>query len=151
MKIRKATLNDVDTIVQLINVHADVGQMLFRSREDVCAHIQDFLIAEYAVGRRCILIIDEAQNLSLEGLEELRMLTNVNANKDELLQLEHARKRLRPDLISGWTILAGVSFDRGDTWNSGRQRCGMQEGISGASEILHAEEHTELLGGCRHQ
>jgi amino-acid N-acetyltransferase len=30
----------------LINVYAEVGQMLFRSREDVCAHIQDFLIAE---------------------------------------------------------------------------------------------------------
>lgn len=49
--------------------------------------LQEFLIKEYSEGRRCILIIDEAQNLSLEGLEELRMLTNVNANKDELLQL----------------------------------------------------------------
>ena len=49
--------------------------------------LQEFLIREYAEGRRCILIIDEAQNLSVEGLEELRMLTNVNANKDELLQL----------------------------------------------------------------
>lgn len=49
--------------------------------------LQEFLIQEYGEGRRCILIIDEAQNLSLEGLEELRMLTNVNANKDELLQL----------------------------------------------------------------
>ena len=46
MKIRKATLKDADGIVHLINVHAEKGQMLFRSREDVCAHIQDFLIAE---------------------------------------------------------------------------------------------------------
>jgi amino-acid N-acetyltransferase len=46
MKIRKATLNDADGILDLINVHAEIGQMLFRSREDVCAHIQDFLIAE---------------------------------------------------------------------------------------------------------
>jgi len=46
MKIRKATLKDADAIVHLINVHAETGQMLFRSREDVCAHIQDFLIAE---------------------------------------------------------------------------------------------------------
>lgn len=49
--------------------------------------LQDFLIAEYAAGRRVILIIDEAQNLSVEGLEELRMLTNINSGKDELLQL----------------------------------------------------------------
>ncbi len=46
MKIRKATLKDADGIVHLINVHAEMGQMLFRSREDVCAHIQDFLIVE---------------------------------------------------------------------------------------------------------
>lgn len=48
---------------------------------------QDFLVAEYSTGRRVVLIIDEAQNLSIEGLEEIRMLTNVNANKDHLIQL----------------------------------------------------------------
>lgn len=48
---------------------------------------QDFLVREYAEGRRVVLIIDEAQNLSVEGLEEIRMLTNVNANKDHLIQL----------------------------------------------------------------
>lgn len=46
MKIRKATLQDADAILHLINLHAELGQMLFRSREDVCAHIKDFLVAE---------------------------------------------------------------------------------------------------------
>lgn len=49
--------------------------------------LQDFVIAQYGEGRRVLLVIDEAQNLSVEGLEELRMLTNINSNKDELLQL----------------------------------------------------------------
>jgi len=49
--------------------------------------LQDFLIEEYARGHRVILIFDEAQNLSRESLEELRMLTNINSGKDELLQL----------------------------------------------------------------
>ena len=49
--------------------------------------LQEFLIAEYAAGRRVILIFDEAQNLSIEGLEELRLLTNINSGKDELIQL----------------------------------------------------------------
>ena len=49
--------------------------------------LQDFLVAEYAAGRRVVLVFDEAQNLSMEGLEELRMLTNINANKDDLVQL----------------------------------------------------------------
>ncbi len=51
------------------------------------AQFQDFLIAEYASGRRTMLIFDEAQNLSSETLEELRMFSNINADKDELLQL----------------------------------------------------------------
>ncbi|MCF2906690.1 AAA family ATPase [Octadecabacter sp. CECT 8868] len=48
---------------------------------------QDFVINAYADGKRVILIIDEAQNLGAETLEELRMLTNINSGKDELLQL----------------------------------------------------------------
>jgi type II secretory pathway predicted ATPase ExeA len=48
---------------------------------------EQYLIACYAAGRRVALIFDEAQNLSPASLEELRMLTNINANKDELLQL----------------------------------------------------------------
>lgn len=49
--------------------------------------LQNFLLAEYAAGRHAVIVIDEAQNLSFEALEELRMLTNINSNKDELLQL----------------------------------------------------------------
>ncbi|NND40889.1 MAG: AAA family ATPase, partial [Silicimonas sp.] len=66
--------------------------------------LQDFVIEEYASGRRVILLIDEAQNLSAEGLEELRMLTNINSNKDELLQLilvgqpELRQMIMRPEL-----------------------------------------------------
>lgn len=66
--------------------------------------LQDFVIEEYAEGRRVILLIDEAQNLSVEGLEELRMLTNINSNKDELLQLilvgqpELRQMVMRPEL-----------------------------------------------------
>lgn len=49
--------------------------------------LEAFLIEEYAAGRRVVLIFDEAQNLSIEGLEELRLLTNINSEKDELIQL----------------------------------------------------------------
>lgn len=49
--------------------------------------LQNFLIEEYSAGRHVVIVIDEAQNLSFEALEELRMLTNINSNKDELLQL----------------------------------------------------------------
>lgn len=48
---------------------------------------QNFLIEEYGAGRRVILIIDEAQNLAPGALEALRMLSNINADKHQLLQL----------------------------------------------------------------
>ncbi|WP_096788000.1 ExeA family protein [Rhodobacter sp. CZR27] len=54
---------------------------------DLFAHFQTCLITEYAAGRRVILIFDEAQNLGRDALEELRMFTNINAGKDELLQI----------------------------------------------------------------
>ena len=49
--------------------------------------LQDYFIEEYAAGRRVVLIVDESQNLKEDALEELRMLTNINAGKDQLLQL----------------------------------------------------------------
>lgn len=47
----------------------------------------DFLIDQYGKGRRVLLIVDEAQNLGVEKLEELRLLSNINADKDFVLQL----------------------------------------------------------------
>ncbi len=49
--------------------------------------LQHFLINEYGAGRRSLLIIDEAQNLSAGALETLRMLTNINAGRDCLLHI----------------------------------------------------------------
>jgi type II secretory pathway predicted ATPase ExeA len=46
-----------------------------------------FMIREYAAGRPVVLIVDEAQNLGIRGLEEIRMLSNVNAQKDYLLHV----------------------------------------------------------------
>jgi type II secretory pathway predicted ATPase ExeA len=54
---------------------------------DLFDAFQKYLISEYAQGNRVVVIFDEAQNLSRESLEELRMFTNINSNKDELLQL----------------------------------------------------------------
>jgi general secretion pathway protein A len=48
---------------------------------------QDFLRIQHSRGGRTILIVDEAQNLGAESLEELRMLSNINADKDQYLQI----------------------------------------------------------------
>ncbi len=66
---------------------------------------QDMLRAYAAGGRRCLLVVDEAQNLSLQALEELRMLSNVtiegghSALQTILLgQPQFRRKLASPDL-----------------------------------------------------
>jgi len=47
----------------------------------------NFVIKQHADGKRVVLIIDEAQNLSIKSLEELRLLSNVNIDSDIFLQL----------------------------------------------------------------
>jgi general secretion pathway protein A len=46
-----------------------------------------FLLEEYASGRSTLLIIDEAQNMTPQMLEDLRMLSNINNERDMLLQI----------------------------------------------------------------
>jgi len=48
---------------------------------------QDFLYSQYQRRRRTIVIVDEAQNLEAEALESLRMLSNINVDKYQFLQL----------------------------------------------------------------
>jgi general secretion pathway protein A len=47
----------------------------------------DTCIRTYATGRRTLLVVDEAQNLSPDVLEELRLLLNVNSDQDLVLQI----------------------------------------------------------------
>jgi len=49
--------------------------------------LQEYLHGQYAGGRRTMLIIDEAQNLEPEALEHLRMISNINADQHQILQL----------------------------------------------------------------
>jgi type II secretory pathway predicted ATPase ExeA len=61
----------------------------YENKSYVALHdqLQKFLIDQYAHGKRTILIVDEAQNLGPTLLEQLRLLSNINADNDQLLQL----------------------------------------------------------------
>jgi general secretion pathway protein A len=49
--------------------------------------LQDFLVEQFANGKRTVVIVDEAQNMSAQDLESLRLLTNINSDKNQLLQI----------------------------------------------------------------
>jgi type II secretory pathway predicted ATPase ExeA len=59
-----------------------------REASDIAQYeaLTEFFIDEYGKGRRTLLIFDEAQNLSVRTLEELRLLSNVNSEKDVAVQ-----------------------------------------------------------------
>jgi type II secretory pathway predicted ATPase ExeA len=97
-------LNEIEvdqsaTVGIVSNTHRTFGELLewvllafkleYRGKKKVELYqtLAEFIAKEYSQDRRTVLIIDEAQNLDAEALEELRMLSNINANKDQLLQL----------------------------------------------------------------
>lgn len=96
-------LNQVDqkklTIGLINNTHESLGNLLHwislafniehegKDKVTLYKDIQKFLIHQYAQGKRSVLIIDEAQNMTKKSLEGLRLLTNINSNKNYLLQI----------------------------------------------------------------
>lgn len=95
-------LDDLDesvTVGLVYNTHADIADLLewimlafgqpyaAASQVERYDRFQQFLLAEYAARRRVVLIVDEAQNLNAGALESLRMLSNINADKHQLLQV----------------------------------------------------------------
>src|SRR5688500_2310061 len=58
-----------------------------RSKPLLLRDLAQFLVDQRLAGRLVLLVIDEAQNLTLAALEELRMLSNLETEKSKLLQI----------------------------------------------------------------
>ena len=56
-------------------------------KAELIATINNFLIEQYAAGRKVLLIVDEAQNLSMRVLEEIRLLSGVETTKEKVLRI----------------------------------------------------------------
>jgi type II secretory pathway predicted ATPase ExeA len=57
------------------------------NKATLLTRIQDHVEKEYQEGRRAVIVIDEAQNLTLNGLEELRLLSNLQSGSHPLFQI----------------------------------------------------------------
>lgn len=92
-------LGDELTVGIVYNTHQHIDDLLswimlafnqpYEGKSNLALYdaFQQFLIKSYVENKRVVLIIDEAQNLSPAALESLRMLSNINADKDQLLQI----------------------------------------------------------------
>ncbi len=78
----------VDGTQLLTMINEDFGlRVEGRSKVELLSDLNDFLLAECGDGRQPIIIIDEAQNLSEEALEEIRLLSNLEADNFKLVQI----------------------------------------------------------------
>jgi general secretion pathway protein A len=74
-------------------------------KAELIATLNNFLIEQYAAGRKVLLIVDEAQNLSMRVLEEIRLLSGVETTKEKVLRIilagqpELSEKLDAPELI----------------------------------------------------
>jgi len=71
------------TIFDELRVAYDTAYTL----KDFIDILNTYLLTAHAVGRRTVLILDEAQSLSTEVLEEVRLLTNLETSRQKLLQI----------------------------------------------------------------
>ena len=77
---------DSEDIVRVAANHFDIDTD-HMDKAQLLSAIEEFLHAEARAGRRCLLIVDESQNLPAGALEELRMLSNFQLGGQALLQI----------------------------------------------------------------
>jgi len=65
-------------------VHLNGGE---KTRKRYLDALNDFLLRNFAAGRNTVLLIDEAQNLSHGVLEQIRMLSNLETEREKLIQI----------------------------------------------------------------
>ncbi len=84
-------LNPRLTAEELLATVCDELRIDYREKDNSIKELVDninrYLLDAHAGGRKTVLIIDEAQNLSSEVLEQIRLLTNLETNKQKLLQI----------------------------------------------------------------
>ena len=81
---RVSPLELLETICEELKLDIDGRQGSLKGMVDV---LNAYLLDAYAQGLRVVLIIDEAQNLSTEALEQVRLLTNLETPTQKLLQI----------------------------------------------------------------
>lgn len=98
------------------------------SGRDMINALSTFLMDIYAQGQRVLLVVDEAQNLSDESLEQLRLLTNLQTPAHQLMHIlmlstPTLRERLRSTTlkplaqrITGWHELSALSAEACETY-----------------------------------
>ncbi|HYC51538.1 MAG TPA: AAA family ATPase, partial [Gemmatimonadaceae bacterium] len=74
-------------MLQALHAEFGLGDAGTTSRKELLDRLNAYLIQQLAEGRTCIAIFDEAQHLSTEFLEQIRVLSNLETNQEKLIQI----------------------------------------------------------------
>ena len=86
--VAQVAQTQVSPIEFLQAVLVQFGFSPFKMRKaELIATLNQFLVEQYAAGRKVLLIVDEAQNLSNRVLEEIRLLSGVETTKEKVLRI----------------------------------------------------------------
>src|SRR4029079_9089388 len=86
---RQTPVELLETICEELHVDIDnaAGRSMRGSLKSLVDALNRYLLDAYAQGLRVVLIIDEAQDLSIHALEQVRLLTNLETDTQKLLQI----------------------------------------------------------------
>lgn len=133
----------------LSNIHGGLGGLMpwiaasfglptnGKSEVDIFHEFARFLEHEHSTGRRVLLILDEAQNVGAEILEELRLLSNLNDGRRRSMQILLSGQRGLQDLLKGPEM---VQF---------AQRIGVEYVLDGLSEnetVVYIDHRLQVAG-----
>jgi len=96
----------IDGLQLLAMINEDFGlEVKGKDKQSLLRDLNDFLIARLGHGMLPIIIIDEAQNLSSETLEEVRLLSNLESDSSKLVQIVLVGQPELRDIIANPALL----------------------------------------------
>jgi general secretion pathway protein A len=122
-----------------------------RTKSGMLLQLNRWLIERFRMEETCVVVVDEAQNLSWELLEEIRLLTNLETSSEKLLQivlsgqpeleekLRHPSVRQLRQRVSLWCRTQALTQSQTHSYVAERLR------IAGASWQLFSQEALDLV------
>lgn len=122
-----------------------------RTKSGMLLQLNRWLIERFREHKLCVIVIDEAQNLSLDLLEEIRLLTNLETSSEKLLQIVLSGQPELEDMlckpivrqlrqrISLWSRTHPLTFDQTQAYIAERLR------IAGARGPVLSPEAVQLV------
>lgn len=88
VRIFQTQLNEIEFLqAMLVELGFETSRLKDSGKVELLSKLNDYLLQSYSEGKHVVLIVDEAQNLSPKVLEEIRMLSGLEPDKEKILNV----------------------------------------------------------------